>query len=716
MSPNIQLIFLVFAALLSLKNAADDETRSTTNICLKTCEDCGTNSIRCISNQSECSIECECKEGYSGESCNLADFKLLKKRAWSNLAADMDSSKNDLSLSLASYESLLKRLGDLVEDLVTQNDLDNNDVNEINRLLGIFLEINRNRPYPNNERSIGRLFKIADRLIIRSIDVHKTLENLDRFTRYFRLENENNNLHVKFDSFEALVMRFSNSLVVKPLLKSSNNDSSISLNEVTLKEMFLSNQTSSLNIVLKSYYNYTQSNGFLFASPNVLSAVIGEYENHDNLAGLVRIEFTTGSTEKQLVCKLLDQNGDWSTKGCHTSHIESGFIPDTDRYRKVCYCNRLSSYSLVFGADNRYTLEILLDILTYIGVSVSCVCYLILILNRLFSCWKKPPPFDKTLIYLYLCLSISLLASNLLFLALFKLKHCLISASIFHFFLLSAFCFSFAASWLHYKKLVMVFQNDEIVLLKWTMFSILFSLVISIFYSHQMSHDLSKCWLQKPIIHYYFVIPVLAISVLSLIFYSFVAIRVLSIYNYLNRNKPDSDQSPSNSYNHRHVIVLLAFSFVSLGLAWLIRLIIALIMDDIDVNLKLILEFLFVLANSSHAISLLIGNFLAKKYSIPGSNSDSSTDEPLENGLDIEMTLSVRFFVCFYGLGYRIRRFLGFRRLPRNAKDNNEESRENFIEFYVVNCDSSRKFLRPADRIEISTGPDWINIKNDDIY
>ena len=113
------------------------------------------------------------------------------------------------------------------------------------------------------------------------------------------------------------------------------------------------------------------------------------------------------------------------------------------------------------------------------------------------------------------------------------------------------------------------------------------------------------CWLKAPNIYYLFVIPLTLILIISLIFYIFVTIKVFSIYSNNNLNcfsnkKKVSQKSielsmrHNSSYNQKRVIALLTFSFVSLGLTWLLGLFIV-IASQIDENLKSLMDFLFCL-------------------------------------------------------------------------------------------------------------------------
>jgi len=127
------------------------------------------------------------------------------------------------------------------------------------------------------------------------------------------------------------------------------------------------------------------------------------------------------------------------------------------------------------------------------------------------------------------------------------------------------------------------------------------------------------CWLRKPFIYYFFIGPLSLLLIVSLVFYLFVVYKVLSIYGKNQLSEIDD----ANSYNNTRVIVLLFFSFISLNLTWLIGIFITLA-SLTDQSLKFYLEVLFTLFNSFHGLSLLVGQYLAHKYSKPGSYSNNS--------------------------------------------------------------------------------------------
>ena len=353
--------------------------------------------------------------------------------------------------------------------------------------------------------------------------------------------------------------------------------------------------------------------------------------------------------------------------------------------------------------------QYVLKYLTLIGIMVSSICYLILIIirlefikkyiyesiskrndlatNTISSSTAKISSFfstsssslkssfsssnsrykDDTLRQLYLANSICLLIVNILFLINFIVKPHIkktyrkLNASLLHYFILVSFCFSLGIAWQHFNKLVRIFNQHRIkrkrlFLLNEANFfgkclAISFFLpslfAIYGYYSLYLFED-GFYWFKSPYLYYLFVGPLITLLLISLIFYIFVSAKVISIYQ---KNKMSSRLvvlASYSSYNQKKVIVLLTFSFISLGLTWLLGIFIVAASNS-NKYLKLFSDFFFCLFNSFHGLSLLIGNYLARKYSksdfhnnnnnqrfaiksiLKNTNSTNNTDSSIEN-------------------------------------------------------------------------------------
>ena len=366
-----------------------------------------------------------------------------------------------------------------------------------------------------------------------------------------------------------------------------------------------------------------------FVSSNILSASIYETEEsrqsgdddvQQSTEKFVRIQFLvdlnnlpakekfTENPENNLKCVFWDEvDYKWSTRGCESSETESDFVKGSSFFRKVCYCDHLTNFALLFDPVSTFTsknkankfynlMDKTLTVLTYVGLSVSSICYLIMIAYRL-KCFKKENIYkymsssketsstnsargvqkqqtrvykntvtlklnsnpkssnyrDKTLRRLYLFNSICLLVSNICFLLVLLVKpsasytFCRINASILHYFLIASFCFSLGTAWQHFNKLVKIFSDYEYgiihcfkntkFILKWVVFSLAFPLVFATVGYYMNSKSLKEstnCWLRAPQIYYLFIAPLGFLITLSLIFYIFVVYKVVKIYSYGN--------------------------------------------------------------------------------------------------------------------------------------------------------------------------------------
>ena len=360
------------------------------------------------------------------------------------------------------------------------------------------------------------------------------------------------------------------------------------------------------------------------------------------LVKLTYLPKSSDSNERHLKCVFWNKTSSkWSTNGCQSSPLESYFIHATGFYRKVCYCSHLTNFALFFDPDNSMNstpYSNILSILTYIGVSISLICYLTMIMSRLGGCCfrhgtaQKNLSPSKTLRSLYLINSVCLFVSNISFVLILVLKPnlnllaCKLNASALQFFLIFSFSFSLGIAYQHFSKLVKVFNDSEhLFIFKLVLFSLSYAAFFTVYeFILELDGDYTFaeiCWLRAPHLYYFFIAPINALLLVSLTLYVIVVIKVLSIY----KKDDSSTRTPGSEtpYNHRRVIVLLFFSFISLNLTWLIGMFIV-AASYMDEHLAFVLEFLFCLFNSFHGLSLLVGQYLAHKYSRSGTYSNSS--------------------------------------------------------------------------------------------
>ena len=549
-----------------------------------------------------------------------------------------------------------------------------------------------------------------------------------------------------------------------------------------------------------------------FISSNILSAVIyekmnsrlnQEIMNDPNDYKFVRIQFVVDLDQlkhqtdpKYLRCVFWNFTKlEWSSNGCFVADEESGQIYTTSLFRKVCYCSHLTNFALLFdpllGRNDYHSLfEVFfykfLTYLTFIGLTISSICYLIIILNRFCSnhlitksnlsadknvasskikkirerllektvfISRSPQSFkNKLLGRLYTANAICLLISNVLLILVltvkptFNLMVCRVISALLHYFLLSAFCFSLGTAWQHFNKLVKIFDNHEYKCsnsgFKWFLFSFIYPLFFSTLgyvlegtYHELESNTISYCWLKPPELYFLFIAPLSVLLLISLLLYIFVLVQVYSIFKESmvclgennssnNNNNKETDSNVSSSYNQKKVITLLTFSFISLGLTWILGIFVVL-SSHIDPSFKLFFEFLFCLFNSFHGLTLLIGNSLGQKYSniSNGSNlsnnltktnfsssSESKSIKNLENGkklsdngLETKRSISYYFYFLFYAVVYRLRSCF-----KPNPKNNNPKKCP-VLEFSIINYDSD------GDNQNEITLPSYLSINLKDI-
>uniref|UniRef100_UPI0037E92425 adhesion G protein-coupled receptor E5 n=1 Tax=Semicossyphus pulcher TaxID=241346 RepID=UPI0037E92425 len=144
------------------------------------------------------------------------------------------------------------------------------------------------------------------------------------------------------------------------------------------------------------------------------------------------------------------EGGRWSDHGC--SVVESN--PDYT----VCSCNHLSSFAVLMALyDIEHTFE--LQLITWVGLSLSLICLLICILTF----WLiRSIHSTRTTIHLHLC--ISLFLANIIFLSgITRTENpvgCGVVAGFLHFFYLAAFCWMCLEGIQLFRMVVLVFNTS----------------------------------------------------------------------------------------------------------------------------------------------------------------------------------------------------------------------------------------------------------------
>ncbi|XP_043938264.1 adhesion G protein-coupled receptor E3-like [Protopterus annectens] len=183
----------------------------------------------------------------------------------------------------------------------------------------------------------------------------------------------------------------------------------------------------------QSDYNYTVN------SKVVIATISSEWKY--NLTDPVILTFQTAKNDKDSVkihrCvfwKTDNKNrSGWSSEGCFLSETNS------NRTHITCECEHLSSFCVLMVLDETFQDETALNIISYIGLTLSVICLILSILTFLL-CQSIRNANTTMLINLCICL----LIANIVFL--FGISQtntqilCKVTAAFLHYFLLACFC------------------------------------------------------------------------------------------------------------------------------------------------------------------------------------------------------------------------------------------------------------------------------------
>uniref|UniRef100_A0AAQ6IPL9 Si:ch211-241f5.3 n=1 Tax=Anabas testudineus TaxID=64144 RepID=A0AAQ6IPL9_ANATE len=144
------------------------------------------------------------------------------------------------------------------------------------------------------------------------------------------------------------------------------------------------------------------------------------------------------------------QGGTWSARGCSVVESNSEYT--------VCSCTHLSSFAVLmalYEMENKFELQVI----TWVGLSLSLICLFICILTFSFIRSIQSP---RTTIHLHLC--ISLFIAFLIFLAGVSRTEnqvgCAVVAGMLHFFFLAAFCWMCLEGIQLFRMVVLVFNTN----------------------------------------------------------------------------------------------------------------------------------------------------------------------------------------------------------------------------------------------------------------
>ncbi|XP_078500957.1 adhesion G protein-coupled receptor L2 isoform X4 [Lissotriton helveticus] len=252
--------------------------------------------------------------------------------------------------------------------------------------------------------------------------------------------------------------------------------------------------------------------------------------------------------------------GYWSTQGCK--------LVDTNKTHTTCACSHLTNFAILMARReivyNSQVHELLLTVITWVGIVISLVCMIICIFT---FCFFRGLQSDRNTIHKNLC--INLFIAELIFLiGIDKIDNkvaCPIFAGLLHFFFLAAFAWMCLEGVQLYLMLVEVFESEYSRKKYYYVAGYLFPATVvgvSAAIDYKSYGTEKACWLR--IDNYFiwsFIGPVAFIILLNFIF---LVITLCKMVKHSNTLKPDSSRLENiKSW------VLGAFALLFLlGLTW----------------------------------------------------------------------------------------------------------------------------------------------------
>uniref|UniRef100_G1P220 Adhesion G protein-coupled receptor L3 n=1 Tax=Myotis lucifugus TaxID=59463 RepID=G1P220_MYOLU len=268
--------------------------------------------------------------------------------------------------------------------------------------------------------------------------------------------------------------------------------------------------------------------------------------------------------------------GYWSTQGCR--------LLTTNKTHTTCSCNHLTNFAVLMAhvevKHSDAVHDLLLDVITWVGILLSLVCLLICIFT---FCFFRGLQSDRNTIHKNLC--ISLFVAELLFLIGINRTDqpiaCAVFAALLHFFFLAAFTWMFLEGVQLYIMLVEVFESEHsrrkyFYLVGYGMPALIVAVSAAVDYR---SYGTDKvCWLRLDTYFIWsFIGPATLIIMLNVIF---LGIALYKMFHHTAILKPESgcldnikNRKPTNSfYNNKDIFrswVIGAIALLCLlGLTW----------------------------------------------------------------------------------------------------------------------------------------------------
>jgi len=164
--------FLLWIGSCGLILAQDDSTFLPyfKNNCSQACEICGKNSWRCLFNQIDCSIECECMNGFTGRLCqdlvtnsNVDMSPPTTNKIWQNILLKL-SKQEFIEVDNIFIDDLIRGFNQLIGDLLTGKEISSLDIYTSSIIFERLAELERQK-FQLKEKSYLNIIEIFDYLI-----------------------------------------------------------------------------------------------------------------------------------------------------------------------------------------------------------------------------------------------------------------------------------------------------------------------------------------------------------------------------------------------------------------------------------------------------------------------------------------------------------------------------------------------------------------------
>ncbi|XP_022436705.1 adhesion G protein-coupled receptor L2 isoform X5 [Delphinapterus leucas] len=283
--------------------------------------------------------------------------------------------------------------------------------------------------------------------------------------------------------------------------------------------------------------------------------------------------------------------GYWSTQGCK--------LVDTNKTRTTCACSHLTNFAILMAhrkiAYKDGVHELLLAVITWVGIVISLVCLAICIFT---FCFFRGLQSDRNTIHKNLCINL-FIAEFIFLIGIDKTKYmiaCPIFAGLLHFFFLAAFAWMCLEGVQLYLMLVEVFESEYSRKKYYYVAGYLFPATVvgvSAAIDYKSYGTEKACWLHVD--NYFiwsFIGPVTFIILLNIIF---LVITLCKMVKHSNTLKPDSSRLENiKSW------VLGAFALLCLlGLTWSFGLLF--INDE-----TIVMAYLFTIFNAFQGVFIFI--------------------------------------------------------------------------------------------------------------